>query len=243
LSALLASLDSSVNIAFPAITAALTLDVTLIQWVVVSYVLTYASLLLGCGRLADLWGHGRVLTWGLVASTLAFLSCGLAPTFAWLLAARVLQGVAVALVFAAAPALVTLAVPAEGRGRALGIFQMCAAAGFALGPPLGGILVDSFGWRAVYLFRVLPALLLTLVAAGQPHVAHEHQDDQHFDLLGALTLAGSVAGFLLAVSRGRDLGWTSPLVLALLLITSTCFAGFLVTETQVDAPVVGVPSG
>lgn len=238
LSALLASLDSSVNIAFPAITAAFTLDVTSIQWVVVSYVLTYASLLLGCGRLADLWGHERVLTWGLAGSTLAFLSCGLAPTFAWLLAARTLQGAGVALVFAAAPALVTLAVPAETRGRALGIFQMSAAAGFALGPLLGGVLVDSFGWRSVYLFRVLPAFLLTLLAAGQPRIVHEHQDDQHFDLLGALTLAGSVAGFLLAVSRGRDLGWASPLVLVLLLVASMCFAGFVITEARVNAPVV-----
>ena len=238
LSALTASLDSAVNIAFPAITAAFTLDVTLIQWVVVSYVLTYASLLLGCGRLADLWGHERVLTWGLAGSTLAFLSCGLAPTFAWLLAARVLQGIGVALVFAAAPALVTLAVSTETRGRALGIFQMSAAAGFALGPLLGGVLVDNFGWRAVYLFRVLPALLLTLLAAGQPRIIHEHYDDQHFDLLGALTLAGSVAGFLLAVSRGRDLGWASPLVLVLLLVASLCFAGFVVTEARVNAPVV-----
>src|SRR3977135_1066422 len=129
LSALLASLDSSVNIAFPAITAAFTLDVTLIQWVVVSYVLTYASLLLGCGRLADLWGHGRVVTWGLAGGTVAFRSCGRDPPFAWLLAARTLKGIGVALVFAAAPALVTLAVPAETRGRALGIFQMSAAAG------------------------------------------------------------------------------------------------------------------
>jgi len=238
LSALLASLDSAVNIAFPAITTAFSLDVTLIQWVVVSYVLTYASLLLGCGRLADLWGHGRVLTWGLAGSTLAFLSCGLAPTFAWLLAARTLQGVGVALVFAAAPALVTLAVPAETRGRALGIFHMSAAAGFALGPLLGGVLVDSFGWRSVYLFRVLPAFLLTLLAAGQPRVVHEHHDDQHFDLLGAVTLAGSVAGFLLAVSRGRDVGWTSPFVMTLLLVASTCFAGFVITEARVNAPVV-----
>jgi EmrB/QacA subfamily drug resistance transporter len=237
-SALLASLDSSVNIAFPAITAAFTLDVTLIQWVVVSYVLTYASLLLGCGRLADLWGHGRVLTWGLAGSTLAFLSCGLAPTFAWLLAARTLQGVGVALVFAAAPALVTLAVPAETRGRALGIFHMSAAAGFALGPLLGGVLVDSFGWRSVYLFRAPPALLLTLLAAGQPRLAHEHHGEQHFDLLGAVTLAGSVAGFLLAVSRGRDVGWTSPFVMLLLLVASMCFAGFVITEARVNTPVV-----
>ena len=238
LSALLGSLDSAVNIAFPAITAAFALDVTLIQWVVVSYVLTYASLLLGCGRLADVWGHGRVLTWGLAGSALAFLLCGLAPTFAWLLAARALQGVAAALVFAAAPALVTLAVPSEARGRALGIFHMSAAAGFALGPPLGGVLVDEFGWRAVYLFRVLPAMLLMLLAAGQPRLVHEYHPDQRFDLLGALTLAGSVAGFLLAVSRGRDLGWTSPVVISLVLAASGCFAGFLVTEARVSAPVV-----
>jgi len=238
LSALLASLDSSVNIAFPAITAAFALDVTLIQWVVVSYVLTYASLLLGCGRLADVWGHERVLIWGLAGSTLAFLSCGLAPSFFWLLAARVLQGLSAALVFAAAPALVTLAVPAETRGRALGIFQMSAAIGFTLGPLLGGVLVEAFGWRAVYLFRAAPALLLTFLAVRQPRLIHEHHEEQHFDLLGALTLAGSVAGFLFAVSRGRDLGWTSPFVLFLLLAASACFGGFLFTETRTKVPVV-----
>ncbi|MEE9549069.1 MAG: MFS transporter, partial [Candidatus Binatia bacterium] len=72
LCALLGSLDTSVNIAFPAITEEFGLEVTMIQWVVVSYVLTYASLLLSCGRLADIWGHGRVLTWGLIGSALAY---------------------------------------------------------------------------------------------------------------------------------------------------------------------------
>jgi EmrB/QacA subfamily drug resistance transporter len=238
LSALLGSLDSSVNIAFPAITAAFALDVSFIQWVVISYVLTYASLLLGCGRLADLRGHGRVLGWGLAGSAVAFLLCGLAPTFAWFLGARVLQGVGIALVFAAAPALVTLAVPPEQRGRALGIFHMSAALGFALGPPLGGLLVDGFGWRAVYLFRAPFAVLLAVLALSQPRPARRQEHPQRFDLLGALTLAGSVAGSLFAVSRGRDLGWTSPVVLLLLLGASGCFAGFLVAERWVGAPVV-----
>lgn len=238
LSALLASLDSSVNIAFPAITAAFALNISLIQWVVVSYVLTYASLLLGSGRLADVWGHGRVLTLGLIGSAIAFFFCGVAPTFAVFLAARVLQGLAVALIFAAAPALVTLAVPAEIRGRALGIFQMSAAAGFALGPPLGGVLVDAFGWRAVYLCRIPLALLLALLAIRWSFSPPEHRKDQHFDLLGALTLAGGVAGFLLAVSRGRDLGWTSPFVASLLAGSGVCFASFVATETRVASPVV-----
>jgi MFS family permease len=116
---------------------------------------------------------------------------------------------------------------------------MSAAIGFALGPPLGGVLVDAFGWRAVYLFRVLPALVLMLLAAQQPRLVHNPYDEnQNLDLFGIFTLAGSVAGFLLAVSRGRDLGWTSPLVVSLLLGASGCFAGFLVTEAWGKAPVV-----
>jgi EmrB/QacA subfamily drug resistance transporter len=240
LSTLLSSLDSAVNIAFPAITAAFSLEVASIQWVVVGYVLTHASLLLGCGRLADLWGHGRLLTWGLLASAVAFVGCGLAPTFAWLVVARVGQGVAAALVSASAPALVTLAVPGELRGRALGIFQMSAAAGYALGPLIGGLLVDGFGWRAVYLFRLLPALFLAWLAAVKLPPFRERREAQCFDLLGALTLAGSIGGFLLGISRGRSLGWTSPHVVILLLVSAICFGGFLVTETRARAPVVNL---
>ncbi len=171
LSGLLGALDTSVNIAFPAITEAFQLDVTMMQWVVVSYVLTYASLLVSCGRLADLLGHTRLLRLGLVLSAVALLGCGVAPSFAWLLVARVGQGLAAALVLGAAPALVTLSVPAEERGRALGIFQMSMAVGVSIGPLLGGVLVDGFGWRAVYLFRIVPSLLLAWFAAQQPPLA------------------------------------------------------------------------
>jgi EmrB/QacA subfamily drug resistance transporter len=239
LSGLLASLDSSVNIAFPAITMAFHVDVALIKWVVVSYVLTYASLLLACGRLADLLGHGRVLLWGLVSSAFAFLACGLAPSFPWLLAARVMQGLSAALTLAAAPALVTLAVSAEMRGRALGVFQMGAALGFALGPLLGGILVDTFSWRAVYLFRVFPAVALSFFSLLQSRLPLTQLQEHHsFDLLGTFTLAGSVAGVLLALNRGRDLGWTSPVVLVLFVGAVGCFARFVITENRVQAPIV-----
>jgi EmrB/QacA subfamily drug resistance transporter len=238
LSALLGSLDSSVNIAFPAITQAFSLQVASIQWVVVSYVLTHASLLLGCGRLADLWGHGRLLTFGLIASAVAFVGCGLAPSFSWLIAARAVQGVAVALVFGSAPALVTLAVPIDGRGHALGIFQMSAAVGYAMGPLIGGLLLDAFGWRAVFLFRVVPALLLAWLAAAKLPLAGVRQRGQRFDFLGALTLAGSVAGFLLGVSRIRTVGWASAEVLIHLLLAGACLVVFFVTELRVRAPVV-----
>ena len=239
-SAVLVSLDTSVNIAFPAITAAFGLDVTAMQWVVVSYVLTYASLLLGCGKVADVWGHSRVLSWGLIASAVALLLCGLAPTFPLLLGARVVQGIAVALVFAAAPALATLSVPPPARGRVLGVFQMSAAVGFALGPLVGGLLIGSFGWRAVYLFRVVPALVLGWWAFRQAPAATKQTARPAFDTLGMLSLAGGIAGFLLAMSRGQAAGWDSPLVLTLLGLSGLSFALFVKIENTANTPVVAL---
>jgi MFS family permease len=140
---------------------------------------------------------------------------------------------------AAAPALVTLAVSSDLRGRTLGLFQMGAAIGFALGPLLGGVLVDLSSWRAVYLFRFFPALFLILLAVRQPIFTVKHSVPASiFDLPGILTLAGSVSGLLLALNRSRDLGWTSPLVLLLLLGSGGCFGGFLAVETRVSTPLI-----
>jgi EmrB/QacA subfamily drug resistance transporter len=240
LSALLGSLDSAVNVAFPAITEAFSLEVTSIQWVVVGYVLPHASLLLVCGRLADLFGHGRLLICGLIASAFAFLACGFAPTFSWLIAARVGQGLTAAILSGSAPALVSLAVGSEARGRALGIFQMSMAAGYAIGPLVGGLLVDVFGWRAVYWFRVAPAILLAWVALVKLPPFPGRREAQRFDLVGALTLAGGLASFLLAISQSRASGWLSSQVIMLTLFAAVCFFGFLVTETRVSAPVVNL---
>ncbi len=238
LSGLLASLDTSVNIAFPAITQAFGINLLSIQWVVVSYVLTHASLLLGCGRLADLFGHWRTLTIGLLISAGAFVVCGLAQTFAWLLIGRMLQGVGVALVFGSAPALVTLSVGDGDRGRALGFYQMNLATGYAMGPLLGGVLVDAFGWRGVYLYRALPALLIAWFTAGRIRSAERAASRERFDLQGAVTLTLAAGALLLAMTRSRDLGWTDPEVLALALTGAVSLVVFIITEKRVAAPVI-----
>jgi len=236
LSALLGSLDSSINIGFPAITAAFSLEVTAIQWVIVGYVLTHASLLLSCGGLADLWGHGRVLVYGLLVSAAAFTCCGVAPTYTWLVAGRIIQGIGAALVFASTPALVTLAVSPETRGRALGIYQMSNAVGYAIGPLIGGILIDLFGWRATFLFRVLPALLLAGLAAVKLPALGQRKDSVRFDFLGALTLAAGIAACLLGLSRARALGWSSPQVVIFAAASVACFTGFVVVKSRATAP-------
>jgi MFS family permease len=161
LGVLTVALDAAVNIAFPAISAAFHVPATSIQWVVLTYMATFAVVLIPAGRLADRIGHARVFQGGLALTGLAHLGCGLAPTWAWLLGARIAQGLGGALVMASAPALVSLATPPGRRGRAFGWLGMAASLGAVLGPLGGGALVGALGWRVVYLGR-LPLVALAL---------------------------------------------------------------------------------
>jgi MFS family permease len=162
--ALVISLDSTMNIAFPAIAAAFAVPPERVRWVIVCYVLVYALLSLVAGALADRVGHGRVFRLGLALSVIAFVMGGLAPTFGWLLIARVLQGLGGGCVYGTAPGLVTLGVASDQRGRALGFLAAAMGLGLTVGPVIAGVLVDAFGWRAVFHLRV-PLMLATLIWA------------------------------------------------------------------------------
>jgi len=158
------SLDSTMNIAFPAIAAAFAVPPERVRWVIVCYVLVYAVTSLVGGALADRVGHGRVFRAGLLLSVVAFAMGALAPTFGWLLVARVVQGLGGGCVYGTAPGLVTLGVPAARRGRALGFLGAAMGLGFSAGPVVAGVLVDVFGWAAVFHLR-LPLALAALVWA------------------------------------------------------------------------------
>jgi MFS family permease len=162
--ALVISLDSTMNIAFPAIAAAFAVPPERVRWVIVCDVLVYALLSLVAGALADRVGHGRVFRLGLALSVIAFVVGGLAPTFGWLLIARVLQGLGGGCVYGTAPGLVTLGVASDQRGRALGFLAAAMGLGLTVGPVIAGVLVDAFGWRAVFHLRV-PLMLATLIWA------------------------------------------------------------------------------
>ncbi|MGH7914769.1 MAG: DHA2 family efflux MFS transporter permease subunit [Candidatus Binataceae bacterium] len=235
---LLVSLDSALNIAFPAISAYFDVTVATIQWLVISYVLANASLLLGCGRMADMFGRKSVFMSGLAVSTLALTLCGLAPSYGILLAFRVLQGVGAAMVFSSAPAIVTVAFPPAEGGRALGLLNMMGFAGSTGGPVIGGILVGRFGWRAVYLFRVPLAILTAMAAVPMLDESAGRKRGQRFDLIGMATLAAGVVALLLAVNRGREAGWLSGKVITLWIIAAIGFAAFVVAERRVAHPIV-----
>jgi MFS family permease len=169
--AFVVSLDSMMNIAFPSIAAGFAVPPEAIRWVIICYTGVYALTAFAGGALADVIGHLRVFRVGVALTALALLAGGIATGFEWMLAARVIQGVAGGLIYGTAPGIVTLAARPHERGRALGTLNAAIALGLALGPLGAGALVEVFGWRAVFFTRV-PLAVVVLIAALPVRDAH-----------------------------------------------------------------------
>ena len=197
-------LDTAVNISFPDITRSFGLPISMIQWVVICYVLTYAALMLAFGRIGDIGGHARVFRAGLAWSVVAFLLCAAAPGFGWLLFFRFLQGIGAGLVISCAPALVTGLYPEARRSHAIGMFTLIFALGSALGPLIGGVLVARWGWPAVFWFRAPIALTSLLFLRGLP--ASATSKGERFDIAGALLLALGLTAMLLGINAFSRVG-------------------------------------
>ena len=168
--AFVVSLDSTVNVAFPAMAAAFAIPPERVRWVIIAYVFSYAITSFVAGALADRVGHGRVFRAGLAFSASAFLLAGIAPTFGWLLVARVVQGLGGGCVYGTAPGIVTLIATPETRGRALGFLNAGMGLGFSAGPLIAGVLVGVFGWPSIFLVR-LPLALVALAWAVSARTA------------------------------------------------------------------------
>ncbi|MFZ9678084.1 MAG: MFS transporter [Quisquiliibacterium sp.] len=165
---LMGPLDTAVNVAFPAITGAFGLPLRQIQWVVLAFALTQSVVTLASGRLGDLYGHRRIFAIGMACCAIAHLAAGFAPSFGWLVALRVLQGVSVGLAMACAPALATLLYPPQQKRQIVAIYVTTFSFGLAFGPLVGGLLIEWLGWSGVFWFRVP---LAVLVLAGLPWLA------------------------------------------------------------------------
>lgn len=163
LGASIAPLDFSVNVAFPAITQAFALDTQDIRWIPLSYVLTYGVLVIGFGALGDRIGHLRVFRLGLLLAIVALTLCAIAPSYLWLVCARVLQGISMALTLSCAPALVTFLYAEQERTRALSAYGSMTSIASLIAPLAGGLSIAMMGWPGVYWFRV-PLALLALMA-------------------------------------------------------------------------------
>jgi MFS family permease len=232
-------LDTAVNISFPDITGSFGLPISMIQWVVICYVLTYAALMLAFGRIGDIAGHARVFRAGLGWSVVAFLLCAAAPAFGWLLFFRFLQGIGAGLVISCAPALVTSLYSEARRSHAVGIFTLIFALASASGPLIGGVLVARWGWPAVFWFRAPIALASLLFLRGLPAAAPAAAGER-FDVLGALLLALGLTTWLLGVNAVPRLGAGDYLALVLIAIAAASLIAFVWWEGRTGRPIVRI---
>nr|WP_294519210.1 MFS transporter [uncultured Rhodopila sp.] len=226
-------LDSAVNIGFPAIVGHFGLAIPTIQWVVIAYVLTQTSLMLSFGRIGDMLGYRRIFLFGTGISTVAFAACALAPSFAALLGARIVQGIGAGLILSCGPALATSLFPEAMRTRILARYMTMFGIGWALGPSVFGLLVDRFGWSAVFSVRApiaLAAFVLGWTLPRRPRSAPEP-----FDAAGGALLALALSCLLLALNRLRLPGADTALFAA---IAAAGFALFYRRERHFVRPII-----
>jgi EmrB/QacA subfamily drug resistance transporter len=230
-------LDTAVNVGFPDITRSFGLPIRTIQWVVICYVLTHASLMLAFGRIGDIFGHARVFRAGLAWSVAALLLCAAAPAYGWLLFCRFLQGIGAGLIISVAPALITGLYPESRRSRAVAAFTMIFALASAAGPLIGGVLVNFWGWPAVFWFRAPIALVPLALFAGRSTGAAPPRHDA-LDLVGAVLLALTISSLLLLVNEAPHFGRRNWSAAPLLALAALGVCAFLRREARFPTPIV-----
>jgi EmrB/QacA subfamily drug resistance transporter len=229
-------IDSSVvNVALPAIQSGLGAELASMQWVVNGYMLTLASLILLGGAAGDRLGRRRVFLIGLAGFALTSIACGLAPSAAWLVAGRLAQGAAAAVLVPASLAIIGGAYSGEARGRAIGTWAAAGALTTALGPVLGGWLVDTVGWRSIFFINIPLAIAAIGLALKLP--ADSATDpDKPLDWRGAMLAVlglGLLCYGLIALGSGR--AWTGSVALAAALPVIWLFVK---TEAGSDVPMM-----
>lgn len=232
LSAFMTPFDSSVvNIALPSISTALSLDITSTTWIQTSYLLAMCAPLVSAGRLGDLKGRKPLFIFGTLAFTAGSASSAYSGSGTLLLLSRVVQGFGASFISANATAILVETFPGKDRGKALGVNTMVVYAGLTAGPLLGGLLVQSFGWRSIFLMNIPLGITVTLLSSKWLRAGRKSLEEP-FDLLGAALFAISLASSLAALSLARSSA-SGPLPVILLTVTgAVTFGVFLLAESR-----------
>ncbi len=223
---------SIVNVALPTIRRDLHASVSGLQWTIDAYTLVLASFLVLAGSTADRFGRRRIFHIGLTIFGAGSLLCGVAPSIGWLIAARVLQAVGGTMLNPVAMAIVVAAFPDRvERARAIGVFGSVSGLALALGPILGGALVDGLGWHFIFWINV-PIVAAAIVATALFVPESRAVRARRFDPVGQLLMITVLGCVVYAIIESKALGWTSPVILGLLGIAVLCVLGILWYEPR-----------
>ncbi|HWF94334.1 MAG TPA: MFS transporter [Xanthobacteraceae bacterium] len=230
--------ESVVNVALPAIEADLKAPVAVIQWLVNAYTLCLASLMLIGGAVGDRLGRRRVFVTGTAIFSIGSLWCGLSPTIAQLIAARALQGVGAALLVPSSLAIIGASIDPAKRGSAIGIWAGFSAIAAAIGPLLGGWIVDHVSWR--WIFLVNPVLALPTIWAALAHVPESRDSEAAagLDWLGALLAIAGLGSLVFGLIASSDLGWRDGMVVGSVAAGLLLLLAFVWVEAHSRAPMM-----
>jgi EmrB/QacA subfamily drug resistance transporter len=229
-----------VNVALPALQQAFDAGVAQAQWVVEAYALLLTALLLLGGSLGDRYGRRRIFAAGVLLFGIASVLCGMAQTMGQLIAARALQGVGGALLVPGSLALISASFPEEIRGKAIGTWSGYTAITAAVGPVLGGALIEHASWRWAFLLNTpftLAVLFLTFRYVPESRGAQD-KPRQRLDWGGAALVSLALGCLVYGLVESSARGWGDPAVLAALLLAPLAFAGFVLVERRHPAPLL-----
>jgi EmrB/QacA subfamily drug resistance transporter len=237
--ALMGQLDASiVTVALPALQKSFHTSVGSVTWVGLSYLLVLVATVTAVGRFADMWGRKLLYVYGFIIFILASALCGFAPDLAALCGFRALQAIGAAMLQANSLAIICLVVPARSLGRAIGLQGAAQAVGLALGPSVGGLLVAAGGWRLIFFVNVPLGLFGAVAALALVPRSQNLQQKEAFDVHGLVLFFPAVVALLTAISFGATMGWTSPVIVGLLLAAVCCAALFVRRERTTRHPML-----
>ncbi len=235
----MAFIDGSVvNVALPAMQSALGASVRQAQWIVNAYTLLLGALLLAGGVAGDRYGRRFVFALGAAIFTAASVLCGLSPGASVLVAARAIQGIGGALLVPSSLALISATFPQEERGRAIGTWAGASALTTALGPVLGGWLVDVWSWRAIFFINVPIGVVTIFLALTQVAETRGGSEQSRMDWSAMVLITVALVCLVYGLTAASDSGWIEPRVLASLGASVVALSAFLHGEARSSAPMV-----
>lgn len=235
------NLDSSiVNVALPVMARSLGVGISAVQWIVTSYILTLAALVLIFGKIADRLGKRRIFTAGFLVFGLGSLACALSKSFGFLVLSRVFQATGSAMFMSSSQGIIAEVFPPSERGRAMGLNGSAVAIGAMVGPPVGGLLVGAFPWQSIFLIN-LPIAAIAFIA-GLCLVPHDEKSPEEgaprLDILGSVVFVVSIVSLFASLLSSEDLGWRSPFVIAGFFAGLAGIAAFIRIEGHKASPMI-----
>jgi EmrB/QacA subfamily drug resistance transporter len=209
-----------------------------IQWVILGYLLVLTSLVLGVGRLGDMFSKKKLYLAGLAVFSLSSLLCGLAPGVGWLIGFRIFQGLGAVMMQALGVAIVTEIFPVSERGRALGIIGAVVSIGLSFGPALGGVLISLAGWRSIFLVNVPIGLTAALIISRHLPLLPPQRSGQRFDYIGATLLMITLLSYALGMTLSERFGFGHLGIQILLILAAACLCAFIGAECYISQPMI-----